>query len=95
MHAGAGKPLQIGMGEDAALGDDNAIGRHQRRETLGGRKRGGEGLEIAIVDADELRVELERPVKLGLVMHFGEHVHAADRARPWQGLAPSRRRPPP
>ena len=51
-------------------------GGTQRRQTLGGGKRGGEGLEVAVVDADQLGVELKRAVKLGLVMHLGEHVHA-------------------
>ena len=68
--------VEVGMGEDAALGDDDAVRRHARREALGRGKRRGEALEVAVVDADERRVEAQRPVELGLVMHLGENVHA-------------------
>ena len=54
----------------------NSVVGHERREPLGGGKARGEGLEVAIVDADQRRVEHKRAGKLGLVMHLGEDVHA-------------------
>ena len=44
--------------------------RHARRETLRRREIGLECRERAVVDADEMRVERERAIKLGFVMHF-------------------------
>jgi hypothetical protein len=56
--ARCGEPGEIGMGEHAAFGDHQTVVRHKRREALGGGKARGEGLEVAVVDADQLRVEL-------------------------------------
>ena len=61
---------------DAALADEQPVGRHQRRQTLGHSERRLEGLQIAVVDADERRGEVQRPLELRLVMHLEEHVHA-------------------
>ncbi len=43
---------------------------------LGDGEARSEGLEVAVVDADERRVEDKRAGKLGLVMHLGENAHA-------------------
>ena len=46
-----------------------------------------EGAEVAVVDADQPRVQFQRAVELGLVMHLEQHVHAESDARcprwPW------------
>ena len=49
---------------------------HQRREPLGGLERRLEGPQVAVVDADQPRAKLQRPLHLGLVMHLDQHVHA-------------------
>src|SRR5882724_9552653 len=54
-HADSLQPRQIGRAKDAAFADHQAIGRDQRRQRLAGRKRGLEGAEIAVVDADHRR----------------------------------------
>ncbi len=64
------------MARDAALGDDDAILRHERGEAFGRRERRLEGLEVAVVDADEAAIELQRALGLGLVVHLGDGVHA-------------------
>ena len=81
--------------EDAALGDDDAILRHARCQRLGNGEIGDEGLEVAVVDADEPGVECKRAVELGAIMHFGERVHAEIMRGSRQARAPWRRQPPP
>ena len=76
VHAGLGQPLQVGVAGDAAFGDDDAVLRHARGEPLGRLQRGGEGLEVAVVDADQPAVERQRAVELLLVVHLGDGVHA-------------------
>ena len=39
-------------------------------------ERGDEGLEVAVIDADERRFEPERTLELGVVVHLEQHVHA-------------------
>src|SRR5262249_33788775 len=73
--ARASKPDHIGMSEDAALGDDDVVLRHARGQCLGNGKIGDEGLEVAVVDADEPRVEEARAVELCRTVHFRKHVH--------------------
>ena len=51
-------------------------GGHARRQPLADRERGLEHLEIAVVDADQPRLQLQRAVELGLVVHLDQHVHA-------------------
>ncbi len=63
------------MGGDPALGDDDAVVRHARRQPLGRLQPGLEGLEVAIVDADQAAVERQRAIQLVLVVHFGDGVH--------------------
>ncbi len=70
------QPGEIVGREDAAFADHHAIVRHQRRQPLGHLERGDEGLEVAVVDADERRLELERALELGGVVHLEQHVHA-------------------
>ena len=76
VDAGLPQTGDVGGGENPALADDDTVLRHQRREPLGRRKRRLEGLEVAIVDADEAAVELERALQLGVVVHLGDGIHA-------------------
>src|SRR5262245_47362163 len=63
MHARLREPLEVGMAVDAALGDDDAVLRHPWRQLLGRLKRGVEGLQVAIVDADQAAVEHQRAIE--------------------------------
>src|SRR3954452_19489025 len=75
-HADALEPGEIGGREDAALADHQPVAGDQRRQCFAGRKRGFEGAQIAIVDADHRRTQLQRAVKLGAVVDLDQHVHA-------------------
>src|SRR5262249_49899317 len=67
-HPDARKLIEIGRGEDPAFRHHDAVGRNSRRQPLGGRKRGLEGAQVAIVDADEARAQLERALELVVVV---------------------------
>src|SRR5215470_375505 len=75
-HADARKCIEIGGGEDSALRHRDALGGNSRCQPLGGRKRGLEGAQITVVDADKPRAQLERALELGLVVHLEQHIHA-------------------
>src|SRR5580704_17114222 len=65
--AGLAEPRQIVRSEYAALADHDAAGRNEPGQPLAGRKCGGEGFQIAIVDADQLRFQGKRPLQLLLI----------------------------
>src|SRR3954462_6602098 len=75
-HADALEPGEIGGREDAALADHQPVLRNKRRQCFAGRKRGFEGAQIAIVDADHRRTQLQCAIKLGAVVDLDQHVHA-------------------
>src|SRR3954452_12330675 len=75
-HADALEPGEIGGRKDAALADHQPVLRNQRRQCFAGRKRGFEGAQIAIVDADHRRTQLQCAIKLGAVVDLDQHVHA-------------------
>ena len=55
---------------DSALADDGPIGRYCRREALGRLNVGLEGAEVSVVDADNLRANVERGIELLLVVYL-------------------------
>ena len=75
-HADAFEPRKIRGRKNAALADHQAISGDQRRQRLAGRKRGLEGAQIAVVDADHRRTKFQRAIELGAVVDFDQHVHA-------------------
>src|SRR5215470_16387265 len=75
-HARGPQCTEIGRGDDPAFRHRDAAGGNSRRQALGGHKRGLEGAQIAIVDADQPRAQLERALELGLVVHLEQHIHA-------------------
>ena len=89
--AGSREPRHVAGREDAALADEQPVGRDERREALGHGKRRLEGPEVAVVDAEQRRGEAERPLQLRLVMHLDEHVHAELDRGVLQRTAPRRR----
>src|SRR6266702_40595 len=80
-HADALKPGEVCGRKDAALADHQPFPWDQRRQRLAGRKRGLEGAQIAVVDADHRRTQLERPIELGTVVDLDQHVHAIGKRR--------------
>ena len=56
-------------------------GRDVARQPLAGGKRGLEGFQIAVVDADQPRFQAQRAGEFVFVMHFDQHVHAERRRR--------------
>src|SRR6267142_3455634 len=75
-HPDGRKIIKISGGEDPAFRHRDTPGGNSRRKALGGRKRGLEGAQIAVVDAHKTRAQLERALELGLVVHLEQHIHA-------------------
>ena len=80
-HADLGEPREIGGRKDAALADHQPVARNQRRQRLAGRKRGLEGAQVAVVDADHRRPQFQGAIELGTIMDLDQHVHAVGRTR--------------
>src|SRR5580698_1577819 len=74
--AGVAEPRQIVRRENAALADDDPAGRNLPRQPLAGGKRRRKSFEVAVVDADQPRLQAQRALELLFVMHFDERVHA-------------------
>ena len=79
--ADARQPREIGRRIEPAFGDDDALARNFRRQPLAHRERGLERAQVAVVDADQARLELERARKLVVVVDFEQHVHAVGEGR--------------
>src|SRR5690606_11587210 len=69
-RAGRRHAREIGWRVEAALGDQQAVARRARRELLGDREVDRQGLQIAVVDADQRRVQFQRAVELCAVVHL-------------------------
>ena len=67
----------------------------QRRQPLAGGKRGLEGPQIAVVDADQPRFQAKRALQFVLVMDFDQHVHAEREGRIFELCGAAHRRAPP
>src|SRR5262245_22410310 len=74
--ADRGQMVEVIRRGDAAFADRDAAFWNLRRQQLADRYLGLEGLEIAVVDADQPRPAVQRPLELALVMDFEQHVHA-------------------
>src|ERR1700733_548840 len=75
-NAAVRKPRQIVRREYAALADDDAARRNKPRQTLAGGERGRESFQIAIIDADKLRLQAQRAFQFTLIVHFDKRIHA-------------------
>ena len=53
----------------------SAVGRHVRQHAQRGLQRDLEGAQVAVVDAEQRRLELERALQLGRVVHLDQHGH--------------------
>jgi hypothetical protein len=73
---GGNHALDVGGAVDAAFAHQLAVGGDQRGQPFGGAQIGLHDLEIAVVDADQLRFQLQRPLQLGFIVHLDQHVHA-------------------
>src|SRR5262249_41216746 len=67
-NADRSQVLEIGGRKDSALAHDNAAGRDPRRQALAGGERRLEGLEVAVVDADQPRAQAQCPFELVFVV---------------------------
>ena len=76
MRTDGGQAAQILGVPDAALGDQEAVGRHQGGQFLGGREIGGQRAEIAVVDADQRCLQTQSAVEFAFVVDLHQHVHA-------------------
>ena len=73
---GLGQTPAIGVGENAALADTIRPGGISGASLSHTSRRGLEGLEVAIVDADQPPFQRERALQFLLVMHLDQHVEA-------------------
>ena len=90
-----GEAVEVGGGADPAFGDDDAVRRHLRRQPFGGAEIDRQRLQIAVVDADQPRVESEGAVELGPIVHLDQHVEADFGCRRRQLARHRHRRAPP
>src|SRR5262249_29945078 len=75
VHPDGREVIEVGGGENSALRHRDAPGGNSRRKALRGRKRGLEGAQIAIVDAEEPRAQLDRALELGFIVPLKQHIH--------------------
>src|SRR5436190_23716478 len=75
---------EICEGKEAALADHDVVARDQRREALGRFESCLEGLQVAVVDADQSRLEPQGTVEFRLVVDLDQHVHAVTERRVFQ-----------
>ena len=76
---------------DAAFGDQQAVRRDARGQALGDGQVGGEGAQVAVVDADQGGAERHGAVDFRLVVGLDQGVHAEPRGL-GQQLGGERRR---
>ena len=76
LDPGAAQAQAIRVLDDAAFPHHDAIRRDLRDEAFADGERHLEGAQIAIVDADQLRVEAKRALQFGLVVDLGQDIHA-------------------
>ena len=62
-------------GEDAAFADDLLAPGHQRRQPVGYRQVGGEGVQIAVVDPDDLGAGVQRHIEFAFVVDLHQALH--------------------
>ena len=76
LDADLGEAATIGVPRDAAFGDDDLVGGNERLQPLADFQRGLEGLEVAVVDADQPAFEPQRALELELVVDLDQHIEA-------------------
>ena len=69
------EPQAILVGEDATFGDDDPVLRDEPGEVLAHRERSLEIAQIAVVDADEPRLQRQGAGELMFVVDFDQHIH--------------------
>ena len=76
MHVGRTHARHILSGQDAGFGHQQPVGRHLVEQTQRGVQRHRKAAQVAVVDAQQRRLQLQRAVQLGAVMHLDQHAHA-------------------
>src|SRR5688572_6403406 len=64
----------VALRNDAALGDHQPFARHARQQADRRVQRDREITQVAVVDADQRRTQLQRTVELDGVVHFDEDI---------------------
>ena len=72
-----GHRIQVGARRQAALGHEGAVLGRMRDKVVCPREIDGEVAQVAVVDADQPRLQLQRAVQFGAVVDLHQHVHAA------------------
>ena len=80
--------VELLAGRDAGLGDDHLARRHVGEQLEGALEVDAEVAQVAVVDAEQLGVDVERDLELLLVVDLDEHVEVERRAP--RGAATSR-----
>src|SRR5690349_4801549 len=83
-EAGVAQPAQMFSGLDAALGHAQHPWRNQPYQAQRGLKIHVERPQVAVIDADDLKIQVERAAELVLVVDFAQHVQlelASDRTQ--------------
>ena len=70
-----GQAPQVGVAADAALGDQEAIGRHQRRQFLRGGKIGDQRLRLRLLMPISGVCSPSARSSSRAIVHLGQHVH--------------------
>ncbi len=73
-RAGRGQAVEIVGAANAALGDDDAVGGHLPRQPFGRAEIDRQGLQIAVVDADQPHAEQQGALELRPIVDFDQHV---------------------
>src|SRR5699024_9106655 len=72
---------------NAAFADQQSVGRYLGAQADAGVQRRVEGVQVAVVDADDgVLWQGQHPLQFGFVVYFGQHVHAQVEGRVGQTL---------
>ncbi len=63
-------PVKVGRRKQPGFADDDPLRRHHWSQQFAGFKPGLERFEVPVVDAEEFRIEPERPLQFLFVMHL-------------------------
>src|SRR5262245_24510346 len=80
-NPGALEARKIGRGIESALGYHNPVRGNFRRQLFADCKRRAERPQIAIVDADQPRFQLERSLQFNFIMNFNQDIHTVGEGR--------------
>ena len=71
---GLGQPRQVVRHGETAFADDGAVPGYTIQQAFCRRQVNLEGFEVAVIDTDRLRLQLQGAIQFGFVMNFDQHV---------------------